>query len=125
MEPFLSEKRKVVVTIQDFCNILEGGFVSLHTLSPATVQKLLCQSPGAVVCVYDWKLEDVLPQVDANVDVKHLSQEESKRHRFLLVCWRSGVRALNAMCGKTGLSISMLISNKRLFYTITYVMFFR
>jgi len=138
LEPHLSEKRKVIVNIQDFCNILEGGFVSLSTLSAVSVQRLLALPPGAALVIYEWDPKDVIisngsaqeegkcegavstravggdplvPKADTALlaPVDSLSEEageegksKSKKHRFVLVCWRSGARGLNSMCSKIG-----------------------
>ena len=48
------------MTIQDFCNLLDGGLVSFSTLSAGTLSALTGMSSGAVICVYSYDAKDVV-----------------------------------------------------------------
>jgi hypothetical protein len=54
--------RKVMVTCQDFCNLMGGGLVSFATLSAATLSALTSMSTGALICVYEYDAKDVLEE---------------------------------------------------------------
>jgi hypothetical protein len=55
--------RKVTVSIQDFCNLLGGGLVSLSTIHADTLAVIGSMSSGAVICVYKYNPADVLERV--------------------------------------------------------------
>ena len=95
LEPYIT-KRKVNVTIQDFCNILGGGLVSFSTLSGDFINALNKVNTGVVICTYDFKAEDVLA-TEGSVEVA-----AAATHKFYAVCWKGNSRAINVMCGKIG-----------------------
>ena len=55
--------RKIKVSIQDFCNLLGGGLVSLSTLHVDTLKFMANMSSGAVICTYKYHPRDVLVKV--------------------------------------------------------------
>ena len=91
-------KRKVSVSIQDFCNILGGGLVSLSTLSPQAILAIGAMGPGVLICVYDFRPEDVLQSEDTAA--KEETGLDAPKHTFYAICWKGNARALNCMCGK-------------------------
>ena len=66
--PFITT-RKVIVSIQDFCNILGGGLVSLTTMTPDTVSILGPMPTGAVVIVYEYHVNDVITSTSTSMEV--------------------------------------------------------
>lgn len=50
----------MTVSIQDFCNLLGGGLVSLSTIHADTLAVIGSMSSGAVICVYKYSPADVL-----------------------------------------------------------------
>ena len=66
--PFITT-RKVIVSIQDFCNILGGGLVSLTTMTPDTVSILGYMPTGAVVIVYEYHVNDVITSASTSMEV--------------------------------------------------------
>jgi hypothetical protein len=101
MAPFI-QTRKVRVCIQDFCNFLEGGLVSMSTLSAETVNALAELSAGSLVCYYDFDRSDILSPALMEGDGRDVGQVSNVPHTFFLVCWRGHNATLNVMCGKTG-----------------------
>jgi hypothetical protein len=109
--PFIT-KRIVQVTCQDFCNFLEGGLVSFSTMSDAVVKELSELSVGVVVCVYQFRLEDVIKPADGEGEGEEEGRAETGSggegneaaaanvRPMYAVCFRSRSRALNIMCGK-------------------------
>lgn len=100
--PFIT-KRKVKVTIQDFCNMLGGGLVSFSTLSEDTVNSLnALNEPGVLVCVYEFSFNDVIDTAtDGNSDITmNNSTNDSSPYTLHCVCWRGKGRTMNVMCGK-------------------------
>ena len=100
--PFIT-KRKISVTIQDFCNLLGGGLVSFSTLSESTVNSLTALDAGILICVYEFSFSDVLdtegtPSTTSNTD-------NSLPHQLHCVCWRGKGRTMNVMCGKTEMEL--------------------
>ena len=53
----------MTVSIQDFCNLLGGGLVSLSTIHADTLAVIGSMSSGAVICVYKYNPADVLERV--------------------------------------------------------------
>lgn len=99
LAPYIS-KRKVEVTIQDFCNLLEAGQVSLSSMSPTTVTRIIQQPPGILVLVYRFRREDVLRK-----SVDEASKEQTKPekdHMFYILCWKGNGFAVNVTCKKIG-----------------------
>eukprot|EP01032_Pedospumella_encystans_P019869 gene19869-22583_t len=93
LEPHIT-KRKVSVSIQDFCNMLGGGLVSFSTLSPEFVNALYQTPTGVLICKYTYRPEDVLlPEGSA-------SAVPTTVHNFYAICWKGNTRAINVMCGK-------------------------
>ena len=90
--PFIT-RRKVDVTIQDFCNLLGGGLVSFTTLSAPTVLALLSMQSGIFISCYRYRHEDVLKTSDT-------TSYSADQIEFAVVCWRGSARAVNVMCGK-------------------------
>ena len=94
--PYMT-KRKVELTIQDFCNLLDGGLVSFTTLSPETCQKLESQGAGAIVCVYKWNASDMLEgSKEASVNVNY----DYIQPLCVMASFGKG-KSLNVLCGKT------------------------
>ncbi len=93
LEPHIT-KRKVSVSIQDFCNMLGGGLVSFSTLSPEFVNALYQTPTGVLICKYTYRPEDViLPEGST-------SAVPTTVHNFYAICWKGNTRAINVMCGK-------------------------
>jgi hypothetical protein len=57
LAPMISQ-RTTRLCVQDFSNLLGGGLVSFHTLSPAAIQALLSFTSGVVICWYDYDPRD-------------------------------------------------------------------
>lgn len=55
------------MSIQDFCNLLGGGLVSLSTIHPDTVAVISSMSAGAVICVYKYNPADVIERAKEDV----------------------------------------------------------
>jgi hypothetical protein len=102
--------RQVGVSIQDFCNLLDGGLVSFSTLSNETVEKVKNLPPGALFVSYEFNASDV-NQAEASsssssaleADEKPDMSDTSATKRTLkltCVCWRGFSNTLNVMCGK-------------------------
>lgn len=84
--------RKVNMTVQDCCNCLEGGLVSLRTLSFDLNVALGKLKPGSCICTYTYSPDDVLEGQTARAGVGPLS--------FSLVVWKGSGAAVNVMAGK-------------------------
>ena len=84
--------RKVAVSIQDFCNFLEGGLVSLRTLSFDSNVSFSKMKPGSCICTYTYSPDDVVEGSNCVEGVGPLS--------FSLVVWRGSGTAVNVMAGK-------------------------
>lgn len=95
LEPHIT-KRKVQVSIQDFCNMLGGGLVSFSTLSPEFVNSLYALPTGIVICKYAFRPEDVIVPEGSTLELPTTS------HNFYAICWKGNTRAINVMCGKIG-----------------------
>jgi hypothetical protein len=114
-------KRKISVTIQDFCNLLGGGLVSFSTLSASTLASMNSMGVGAFIAVYQYKPEDVLPGKVQSLDSAASSTAEgasssamavapapapapgavaSHAHNYYAICWRGNSRTVNVMCGR-------------------------
>ena len=106
LAPFMT-KRKVTVSIQDFCNILGGGLVSYSTLSASAVLQLSAEvQTGSLVAVYHYSPADALPSADTAVKEAEgglEKQEAVAAHSFYAICWKGHTRTLNVMCGKIGM----------------------
>ena len=123
LAPYIT-KRKVEVSAQDICNLLEGGLVGFSTLSTGFKEALDGISTGSMVVQYSFKPADRVPVTapasgegegegeggGAGKDAAGSSgslgrataaQEERVAKRpFYLVCFKGATRALNVMCGK-------------------------
>lgn len=84
--------RKVSISIQDCCNFLEGGLVSLRTLSYDLNVAFSKLKPGSCICTYTYCPSDVLSTETAQEGVGPLS--------FSLVVWKGSGTAINVMAGK-------------------------
>jgi 16S rRNA C967 or C1407 C5-methylase (RsmB/RsmF family) len=95
-------KRKLMVTIQDFCNILGGGLCSFSTLHPDTVRAVNCISTGALICMYKFSYDDMITAegVESTNNING-SKANTEDLIFHCVCWRGHTRTINVMCGKT------------------------
>lgn len=116
LAPMISQ-RTTRLCVQDFSNLLGGGLVSFHTLSPAAIQALLGFTSGVVICWYDYDPRDQVPTAAAAASGEvasdpvvcaaaadiDASSSCSPHHRFHIICWRGYSRALNVMCGKVNL----------------------
>lgn len=110
LAPMISQ-RTTRLCVQDFSNLLGGGLVSFHTLSPAAIQALLSFTSGVVICWYDYDPRDQVlatasgaPTSDSVVcAVAPVDASSCPSHRFHIICWRGYSRALNVMCGKVDL----------------------
>lgn len=91
-------KRKMNVTIQDFCNMLGGGLVSQSTLSSTCLTQLAELSAGTVICTYTYDESDVVNSSGEGV----LPREAipAGEHKFHIVAWKGHTRTLNVMAGK-------------------------
>lgn len=117
LEPYIT-KRKVSVTIQDFCNMLGGGLVSYSTLSAETLVRLNAIPSGVVIAIYEYRPQDVVPAAAAAASVDEAQQAASSTatasapaagmHKFYAICWKGNSRAINVMCGKVGTLFSPL-----------------
>jgi hypothetical protein len=105
LAPYIA-KRKVEVTIQDFCNLLGAGQVTLSTMSATTTARILQEPPGILILVYCYRPEDVMKQVEeqAMVDAESDSMPVSsyKEHIFYMMCWKGSGHAVNVTCKKIG-----------------------
>ena len=109
-------KRKVSVSVQDFCNILGGGLVSYSTLSASTLHQLATENQtGSIVVVYTYSPSDVLTSASTSKASDPLLEsskiDESDvpvAHSFHAICWKGHARSLNVMCGKIGKTITLL-----------------
>lgn len=133
--PYIT-KRIVEVTIQDFCNFVEGGLVSFSTLAPETIEKLNQITSGSICAYYDFKYEDIIRDETTESSFTNSSNDNNDnnnnnnnhlKHRMYVVCWRGTNPTLNIMCSKLGkFKISslliILIINKQ--YFITSVRFY-
>lgn len=99
--PYIN-KRKIRVTIQDFCNLLGGGLVSFSTLSDNTVNSLNALDPGILICLYEFSFSDVV-ETEGNTDI--VATENPVPHQLHCVCWRGKGRTMNVMCGKTEMEL--------------------
>lgn len=100
MVPFLSD-RKVLVPIQDFCNLLGAGLVSYTTLTRETVQALNAQPVGVVVCMYQYDPRDKLVDESGSIGASTSETEKSyERHTLYALCWKGNGRAINVVCNK-------------------------
>ena len=102
--PFIT-KRKISVTIQDFCNLLGGGLVSFSTLTDNTVNSLNALDPGILICVYEFSFSDVVETEGITDIVASSSTENTIPHQLHCVCWRGKGRTMNVMCGKTEMEL--------------------
>jgi hypothetical protein len=84
--------RKVTISAQDCCNFLEGGLVSLRTLSYDLNVAFSKLKPGSCICTYNYSPTDVLEGVTPRDGVGPLS--------FSLVVWKGSGTAINVMAGK-------------------------
>jgi hypothetical protein len=84
--------RKVTISIQDCCNFLEGGLVSLRTLSFDLNVAFSNLKAGSLICTYNYSPADVLSSGGAQEGVGPLS--------FSLVVWKGSGSAINVMAGK-------------------------
>lgn len=96
-------KRKVNVTIQDYCNLLGGGLVSFSTLSDNTVNSVTALDVGILICVYEFSFNDVLDEEGNPVNVA--PTDNSLPHQLHCVCWRGKGRTMNVMCGKVEMEL--------------------
>ena len=111
LAPYIT-KRKVDVTAQDISNLLEGGLVSLSTLSEAVKAAVEAMDTGSLVVQYTFKPTDVieseidvgkgtggdssiLPGVPSAAQIERVSNRP-----YYLVCFKGSTRALNVMCTK-------------------------
>jgi hypothetical protein len=126
--PYIT-KRKVSLTIQDFCNLLGSGLVSFSTLSAETIKAVNAVGHGVLICEYKFRPSDVIEgQIRESIKIAGASDEGaaaegaapsqiainessvqedestySASHHFYAICWRGGsTRTLNVMCGKKG-----------------------
>lgn len=92
-------KRKVFVSNQDFCNLLEAGMVSFSTLSSQAVQQISSQPSGVLLCVYEFH-----PSHRIDYDNSHdlQIQKPNSTHIFYAICWKGSSRSINVMCNKVG-----------------------
>lgn len=97
LEPYIT-KRKISVTIQDFCNMLGGGLVSYTTLSAECISRLSAMPTGVVIATYEFNPEDVTSEAAQ----KKNAHVVAGAHKFQAICWKGGSRAINVMCGKIG-----------------------
>ena len=76
--------RKVSVSVQDFCNLLGGGLVSLSTLHPDTLVALAGLSSGAVICEYKYRKADVLKVLPGTTEGEEVAgvKEEEEDEQF-------------------------------------------
>lgn len=88
------------MTIQDFCNILGGGLVSYSTINPKTLSQITPLSNGAMVCIYRYSIEDVIPPVNSP-DFK----PNPGFYEFPVVCWKGNSPTVNVMCNKVDLGL--------------------
>ena len=91
MEPLI-QSRKVIVTIQDFCNLIEGGLVSTSTLDEKTNENIQKLGTGSIVCTYKYTPEDVNQGEQPNTTVSECI--------FHCVCWKQSEKTVNVMMGK-------------------------
>mmetsp|Transcript_31637 Transcript_31637/g.58858 ORF Transcript_31637/g.58858 Transcript_31637/m.58858 type:complete len:798 (+) Transcript_31637:39-2432(+) len=84
--------RKVSISVQDCCNFLEGGLVSLRTLSYDLNVAFSKLKPGSCICTYVYSPDDVLEGQVPRAGVGPLT--------FSLVVWRGSGTAINVMAGK-------------------------
>jgi len=88
----LCHARRIHVSVADFSHLCQGGgLIGHNTLSAETMRQLMVIPSGPVLCVYDYRPEDVLDGHVANAE---------REHRFEMVCWRGSGRLLNVMCNK-------------------------
>ena len=94
--PYMS-KRKIIATVQDFCNLLGGGLVSFTTLSEGFVAGLNDLSTGTFVCTYTFRDEDMVAGQGA---LGGKPEEKQRQLAFHLVSFKGSTRAVNVMCHK-------------------------
>lgn len=101
--PYLApycNSRKVNVSIQDLCNMLQGGLVSYHTLSDSMVNQLYGQSTtGSVICTYHYKTADTVE----NASVADISSVSPKDLVFYIAAWKGKSRTMNVMASRVDL----------------------
>jgi hypothetical protein len=97
--PFIGSRR-IAVTVQDICNMLEGGLVSFSTLSSATLAAVQRQSGGSIVCSYFFNPDDVI----GNSSIYESSNTSSSgiqtnfsNYVFHVICWKGPTKTLNVM----------------------------
>ena len=91
-------KRKMVVSVQDMCNLLEGGLVSYTTLSNGLIEQLATVSTGAAVCMYTYNPADVVSPPSTNSSVFPTTPVS-----YYIVVWKGKSRTLNVMANKIDL----------------------
>merc|ERR1712023_178539 len=93
------QKRKVSITAQDFCNVLEGGLVSLRSLAEESLHAISQMEPGPFICTYKYqKSDEIRPETD-----KSSLYSVNEGHSFHAMCWKGTGQTLNVMCTKVEL----------------------
>jgi len=97
LAPFMT-KRVVNITVQDMCNLLNGGLVSYSTMHADTVAALSVLEKGPIVCMYTFNSADVVAE---NTNHEHVTPT-SRVPPLCVICSVNGnTRAMNVLCGKT------------------------
>lgn len=111
--PYMN-RRQILVTIQDFCNLLEGGLVSFSTLSKECLMAIQKQPSGALVCSYQYSNADTIKQEQDDTNQEGIQSEhtdvkgEEIHMTFSIISWKGNTSTLNVMCTKVGKSFFFL-----------------
>ena len=96
------QKRKVTIPIQDFCNVLEGGLVSLRTMAQDSLDAISKIEPGPFICTYEYKKIDKIAREDQRVSTDN-SYSVNEGFSFHAMCWKGNGQSMNVMCNKVEL----------------------
>ena len=97
--PYIT-KRKLQVSVQDMCNLLEGGLVSYVTLSDHLIEQLSTLSTGAAVCMYTYQPTDIInSQSTSSISTTSSLPPVS----YYVVVWKGKSRTINVMANKIDL----------------------
>lgn len=70
-------------------------------MSPQSIVSIGAMGPGVLICVYEFKPEDVLKSAAGSEEgEKEATGLDAPKHTFYAICWKGNARALNCMCGK-------------------------